>query len=46
MQGFGDPLFRNVNTPFLPNPPYVPREYNPTGSYRRSFTIPSAWKGK
>ncbi len=44
MQGFGDPLFRNVNTPFPPDPPYVPKEYNPTGSYRRSFTIPSAWK--
>ena len=35
MQGFGDPLFRNVQTPFPPDPPYVPREYNPTGSYRR-----------
>ena len=46
MQGFGDPLFRNVRTPFPPNPPFVPREYNPTGSYRRTFTIPSSWKGK
>lgn len=46
MKGFGDPLFRNVRTPFPPNPPYVPKEYNPTGSYRRTFTIPSAWKGK
>lgn len=46
MQGFGDPIFRNVRTPFPPNPPYVPREYNPTGSYRRIFTIPSSWKGK
>ncbi len=46
MQGFGDPLFRNVNTPFPPDPPSVPKEYNPTGSYRRSFTIPSAWKDR
>ncbi|MBK7627328.1 MAG: DUF4981 domain-containing protein [Bacteroidales bacterium] len=46
MQGFGDPLFRNVKTPFKPNPPFIPREYNPTGSYRRTFNIPSAWKGK
>ena len=45
MQGFGDPLFRNVRTPFKPNPPFVPREYNPTGCYRKSFTIPSSWKG-
>jgi beta-galactosidase len=46
MQGFGDPLFRNVSTPFTPNPPKVPREYNPTGSYRRTFNMPSIWKGK
>ena len=44
MQGYGDPLFRNVTTPFSPNPPYVPKEYNPTGSYRRTFTLPSGWK--
>jgi beta-galactosidase len=46
MQGYGDPLFRNVRTPFPPNPPFVPKEYNPTGSYRRSFTLPAEWKGK
>ncbi|MGQ9620150.1 MAG: glycoside hydrolase family 2 TIM barrel-domain containing protein, partial [Bacteroidales bacterium] len=46
MQGFGDPLFRNVTTPFRPNPPFIPREYNPTGIYRRSFVIPSSWKDK
>ncbi len=46
MQGFGDPIFRNVSTPFKPNPPFVPREYNPTGSYRKTFNIPFSWKGK
>lgn len=46
MQGFGDPMFRNVSTPFKPNPPFVPREYNPTGSYRRTFSIPVTWKEK
>ena len=46
MQGFGDPLFRNVTTPFPPNPPFIPREYNPTGSYRRTFNIPASWKGR
>lgn len=46
MQGFGDPIFRNVNAPFKTNPPFIPREYNPTGSYRKTFNIPSAWKGK
>jgi beta-galactosidase len=46
MQGFGDPLFRNVHTPFPPNPPFVPREYNPTGSYRKAFDVPGSWKDK
>ena len=86
MQGFGEPLFRNMTTPFpntLPSTmrdslekvvdgrlpasemekrwaryqlsgvsrdpfavevPYTP-EFNPTGAYRTSFTIPSSWKG-
>ena len=46
MEGFGDPLFRNVAAPFKANPPLVPREYNPTGAYRRTFTIPSQWNGQ
>ncbi len=44
MKGYGDPLFRNVSTPFHPDPPKVPREYNPTGSYRRTFNVPASWK--
>lgn len=44
MKGYGDPLFRNVTTPFRPDPPRIPREYNPTGSYRRIFNIPASWK--
>lgn len=46
MKGYGDPLFRNVTSPFRADPPGVPREYNPTGSYRRTFNLPSNWKGK
>ncbi|MBO5932569.1 MAG: glycoside hydrolase family 2, partial [Bacteroidaceae bacterium] len=45
MLGYGDPIFRNVAAPFRANPPYVPREYNPTGAYRRTFNIPSSWDG-
>ena len=88
MQGFGEPLFRNITTPYpnkLPSAmldslqkivdgrieatdmqkrraqyqlsgaagadplavevPFVPMDFNPTGSYRTSFTIPSSWKG-
>ena len=25
--------------------PNVPREYNPTGAYRKTFTIPASWDG-
>ncbi|GHT52277.1 beta-galactosidase [Bacteroidia bacterium] len=46
MQGFGDKLFRNVSLSFKANPPFVPREYNPSGAYRKTFTIPAAWKGE
>lgn len=46
MKGYGDKLFRNVSAPFKANPPYVPKDYNPTGAYRKVFTIPSDWKGE
>lgn len=46
MEGFGDPIFRNVAAPFKANPPFVPREYNPTGAYRRTFNVPANWKGQ
>jgi beta-galactosidase len=46
MQGFGDPLFRSSPLPFPPNPPFIPKEYNPTGSYRKTFFIPESWKKK
>ncbi len=46
MLGYGDKMFRNVNAPFKANVPYVPKEYNPTGAYRRTFVLPDEWKGK
>ena len=46
MKGYGDKIFRNAVLPFKANPPFVPREYNPTGVYRKTFTLPSAWKGE
>ena len=39
MEGYGDALFRNVAAPFKANPPLVPREYNPTGAYRKTSPI-------
>lgn len=46
MRGYGDAMFRNVSAPFKANPPYTPREYNPTGAYRTTFTVPDNWRGE
>ncbi|HEY0669025.1 MAG TPA: glycoside hydrolase family 2 TIM barrel-domain containing protein [Sphingobacteriaceae bacterium] len=46
IQGFGIPIYTNVVYPFPANPPYIPHDYNPIGSYRTSFVIPSNWGGK
>ena len=46
MHGFGHPKFRNIAHPFPEAPPNVSREYNPVGSYRKTFTIPSGWDGR
>lgn len=46
MRGFGDAQFRNVHAPFKVNPPFVPHEYNPTGAYRTTFTVPQDWNGE
>ena len=46
MKGYGDPVFRNVSQPFHANPPFIPHDYNPVGSYRKTMIIPSKWKEK
>ena len=46
MQGYGDKLFRNVSAPFGVNPPHAPKEYNPTGLYRRTFKVPASLGSK
>jgi beta-galactosidase len=46
MEGFGYPIFRNIGQPFSNRPPDVPDDFNPVGSYYRTFEVPSAWKGK
>jgi len=44
MEGFGYPLFRNVGLPHPLDPPEVPKQFNPTGSYYRTFDLPEDWK--
>ena len=46
MHGYGIPIYLNIPYPFPPNPPYIPHDYNPVGSYRRRFAIPASWKGR
>ena len=42
---YGHPHYTNVQMPWPNTPPDVPDE-NPTGIYRRIFTIPDEWKGR
>ncbi|MEM2639146.1 MAG: beta-galactosidase, partial [Candidatus Bathyarchaeia archaeon] len=46
MPGYDKPIYVNVRYPFKADPPRVPRDWNPTGLYRREFTIPEEWSGK
>lgn len=46
MHGYGRPIYTNIRYPFPANPPHIPNEYNPVGSYRREFTIPANWKAR
>jgi len=45
LQGYGRPLYTNVNYPFHVDPPNVPY-LNETGSYWRQFTVPTSWDGQ
>ena len=46
MEGFGYPLFRNIGLPHPLNPPEVPKDFNPVGSYYRTFQVPATWKDR
>jgi len=47
MQGFGTPMYTNVQYPFpTDDMPRVPADDNPTGCYRRTFTVPEEWDGR
>ena len=46
MEGYGVPRYLDVGYPFPKDPPRVPRDDNPTGCYRRGFTVPSSWDGR
>ncbi len=46
VQGYDKPIYTNVKMPIPTDPPYVPQYDNPTGVYRRTFTIPETWSGR
>ena len=46
-QGFDKTTYVNVSNLCLPaEPPFTNHEYNPVGSYRRSFMLPDSWSGQ
>ncbi|QYS98048.1 Lactase [Trichoderma simmonsii] len=45
LQGYGRPLYTNVNYPFPVDPPNIPF-LNETGSYWRQFTTSKDWQGQ
>jgi beta-galactosidase len=50
LHGYGYPIYVNIRYEFdylmEPDPPHVPVEYNPVGSYRREVNIGSEWIGR
>ena len=47
LQGYDKPIYTNVQYPFpIDDLPRVPEDDNPTGSYRRTFSIPAEWEGR
>jgi len=49
MRGYGIPIYTNVDYPYSINTQIIPKidhNYNPVGSYRRYFNIPTNWKGR
>lgn len=46
LQGFDAPIYTDTRYPFPAEPPHVPADYNPVGSYVTTFTVPADFKGK
>lgn len=45
LQGYGVPIYTNSDYPFgKPDPPHIPHDNNPVGSYRCWFRVPDSWR--
>jgi beta-galactosidase len=45
-EGYDYPIYVNIKYPHEKTPPKIQEHYNPVGSYKRTFEIPSNWKDK
>ncbi|TKU11174.1 DUF4981 domain-containing protein [Citrobacter sp. wls828] len=45
-QGFDKAIYIDERFPFTTNWPEIPRDYNPVGSYRRTFYLDQSWTGR
>lgn len=43
VHGYDYPIYLDEKYPFTTSYPKVPEDYNPVGSYRKSFNIPASW---
>lgn len=47
LNGYGTPIYVNVDNEFRPNePPYAPTVDNPVGCYLTEFDVPEIWKDR
>ncbi|TAL59742.1 MAG: DUF4981 domain-containing protein [Bacteroidetes bacterium] len=46
MKGYDVPIYVNIKYPFKKNPPFIGHDWNPVGSYKRNFEVPSGWSNK
>ncbi|MDE3184384.1 MAG: DUF4981 domain-containing protein [Bacteroidota bacterium] len=50
VNGYGIPIYTNIKYDFgylmNPDPPHVPHQYNPVGSYRKEIMVDKSWDGK
>lgn len=48
IQGYGYPIYVNSSYEFMhlmkPQPPLVPKAYNPVGTFRTTFIVPENWR--
>ncbi|MCF8222399.1 MAG: DUF4981 domain-containing protein [Bacteroidales bacterium] len=46
MEGHGVPIYVNSGFGFEKNPPKIKHDWNPVGSYKKTFKLPDEWENK